>query len=302
MSTNQGPEYFAAEKKYLEAQTADDRIYWLQEMIKNFKKHKGSERMLAELKNRLKKFKEKKERAKKSGKTTKKGIKKENFQCVLIGPPNSGKSSLLASLTNARPKITPYPFATSHPELGTMDYQGVKAQIVDLPSIGSENLDQGMINTADCLLILVENLSDLDKISTYLTKAQGSKIILINKSDLLSNEEQRKLEATIKSKKLPALLVSTITKQNIEQLKEKIFRQMHIIRIYTKEPGKQSTTIPIVLPENSKVKDVAESILKGFSQKIKETRLTGPSSKFPNQKVGLNHILEDKDIVEFHTQ
>jgi uncharacterized protein len=80
-----------------------------------------------------------------------------------------------------------------------------------------------------------------------------------------------------------------------------MFREMEVIRIYTKEPGKPKTPEPIVLPQGSTVKQAAEKILKGFSQKIKETHLTGPSSKFPNQKVGLSHILKDKDIVEFHT-
>ena len=183
-----------------------------------------------------------------------------------------------------------------------MDYEGIKAQIIDLPSIGSENLDQGLINTADCIILVVESLNSLERISPYLIKAQGSQIIAINKSDLLSEEQLRKLEATIKSKKLNALPISTFSNYNIEQLKEKIFQQMKVIRIYTKEPGKPTSKDPLVLKENSSVIEAAESILKGLSNKIKETRITGPSSKFPNQKVGLSHILKDKDIIEFHTR
>ena len=74
------------------------------------------------------------------------------------------------------------------------------------------------------------------------------------------------------------------------------------IRIYTKEPGKNKTEKPIILKPDSTVKDVAEKILHGFSNKVKETRLTGPSSKFPNQKVGLAHKLKDLDIVEFNVR
>ena len=302
MPINASPEYYKAEKVYLAAQTLNEKISALEELIRVAPKHKSAENLLKELRTRLKKLIEKKEKAKKIGKPAKRGIRKEYFQCVLIGLPNSGKSSILAKLTNAAPKISPYPFSTSFPEVGTMDYEGVKAQIIDLPSIGSVALDQGLINNADCLLIVIESLPDLEKISPYIIKNQGYKIILINKSDLLSNEEQRKLEATIKSKKLNALLISTITSNNIENLKEKIFKLMHIIRIYTKEPGKSATKDPIVLKENSTVRNVAESILKGLSSKIKETRITGPSSKFPNQKVGLSHICKDLDIVEFHTR
>ena len=56
------------------------------------------------------------------------------------------------------------------------------------------------------------------------------------------------------------------------------------------------------MPEGSTVKDIAEKILHGLSKQVKETRITGPSSKFPNQKTGLDHVLKDKDIVEFHTR
>jgi hypothetical protein len=77
---------------------------------------------------------------------------------------------------------------------------------------------------------------------------------------------------------------------------------MRAIRVYTKEPSHPVSQIPIVLPEGSSVKDVAESILKGFSEKVRETFLTGPSGKFPNQRVGLSHILKDRDVVEFKTK
>ena len=69
-----------------------------------------------------------------------------------------------------------------------------------------------------------------------------------------------------------------------------------------KEPGKPASPVPMVMPPESTVKDVAERILKGFANKVKETKITGPSSKFPNQKVGLSHKLKDLDVIEFHTR
>ncbi|MCX8158954.1 MAG: 50S ribosome-binding GTPase [Candidatus Pacearchaeota archaeon] len=303
MTVNAGPEYFAAEKKYLASKNIDEKIFYLQEMIRNAPKHKSSEKFIAELKNRLRRFLEKKEKAKKSGKTTKKTIKKEHTQVVLLGFTNSGKSSLLSKLTNAKPEISPIQFTTKEPIIGTMDYEGIKAQIIDLPSIGSEFFDIGIVNTADIILIVLEkSLDDLDKILPLLSKAYGKQIIAINKSDLLSPEEQRKLNEKIKSKKLNAIIISSETSYNIEQLKQKIFEEMQVIRIYTKEPSKPPSPIPLILPTGSTVKDAAESILKGFSSKIKEARVTGPSSKFPNQIVGLSHVLKDKDIIEFKTK
>jgi ribosome-interacting GTPase 1 len=68
-----------------------------------------------------------------------------------------------------------------------------------------------------------------------------------------------------------------------------------------KEPGKAPSQIPLVLDIGSTIRDAAESILKGFSKRIKESKVTGPSGKFPNQKVGITHVLKDRDVIEFHT-
>lgn len=300
-STNQGPEYFTAEKGYLSAKSPEEQIFWLEEMMRNFKKHKGSEGMLANLRQRLKKIQEKQEKAKKSGKSSHKTIKKEGFQIVLLGLPSSGKSSLLSTMTNAKSPASPYGFTTKEPIVGTLDYEGIKAQVIDLPSIGSDAFDSGLIHTADLILIVLDKLQDLDKISAIVKRSSGKQLIVITKADLLSDNEIRKLQETIKSRKLPAIVISSYSQFNLPELKEKILSLMNVVRIYFKEPNKPVSKIPMVARSNSTVQQIGEKIYKGFSSKVKETRVTGPSSKFPNQKVGLSHILKDKDIVEFHT-
>ncbi|MBU1989046.1 MAG: TGS domain-containing protein, partial [Nanoarchaeota archaeon] len=87
----------------------------------------------------------------------------------------------------------------------------------------------------------------------------------------------------------------------LDELRSKLFQETGMIRIFMKEPHKPASPKPLVLKTGATVRDVAESILKGFSKQVKETRVTGPSSKFPNQKVGLTHKVKDKDVVEFHT-
>jgi uncharacterized protein len=302
MPINASHEFITAEKKYLEAQTTNEKIACLEEMIRVSPKHKGSENLLKELRTRLKKLLDKKDKSNKSKSASKKGIRKENFQCILLGLPNTGKSSILKALTNAHPKTSPNPFTTQEPQIGTLDYQGVKAQIIDLPSIGSENLDLSLINSADLILITITSLQDLEKINPIANKNPNQKIIIYNKIDLLSNEQIRKLNATIKSKRLPAILFSTLNNYNITELKDLILKSMNIIRVFTKLPGKPKSTQPIVLPTHSTVKQVAEKILKGFSIQIKYSILTGPSSKFPNQRVGLSHVCKDLDTIEFHTK
>ena len=301
MSTNASYEYLAAEKKYLNAQTLNEKIDCLEEMIRTCPKHKGSENMLAELKRRLKKLTEKQETSsKKAG--IRKGIRKEGFQVAIIGLPNTGKSSLLASLTNAKPLIAEHSFTTKEPEIGILNFHGVPIQIIDMPAIGSEYPIQSIINATDLLLILIDSLADIEKITPFLTRTNAKQIFIIPKSDKLTSEQKRKLNEQLKAKRMKGLLISTKTNENIEQLKEMIFQHSNLIRVYTKEPHKPPTKEPIVLPINSSVKDAAEKILKGFSQKVKQTRVTGSSSKFPNQIVGLTHILKDMDIVEFNTK
>lgn len=301
MPINASYEYFNAEKGYLNAKNPDEKIYWLEEMIRKSPSHKGSENLRAQLRLRLKKLKESLEKSKKKSGGSK-GIRKEGFQCVLIGLPNSGKSSLLKALTNAQPKITPYSFSTAKPEVGTLDYEGVKAQIVDMPSLGSEYFDIGIVNTADCLLIVVERFEDCEKVEKNLFRSHGKRIIVLNKADIFNGNELRKMEERMKSKRINGIIISAESGMNIDKLKRRIFEEMNVVRIFTKEPGKPKSRDPVVLVRGSSVKDVAESILKGFSARVKETKLTGPSSKFPNQKVGLNHKLKDLDIVEFLTK
>ena len=302
MPINAGYEFFESQKKYDQAQTLEEKIVALEEMIKTAPKHKGSENLLAELKTRLKKFKEKLEKGKSIGKGTRKGIRKEGFQVALVGFTNSGKSSLLSKITNARPFISNTPFTTFQLEVGTMNYYGVKAQIIEVPSVGNKNFDIGLVNNADCLLLVVEKIEDIKEIEKVLTRTTGKRLNVFTKADLLSSEEKRKLEANLKSKRIKYCLISSETEEGIEDLKKVIFESMDSIRVYTKEPGKQASTLPVVLPKGSTVKEVADSIFHGFSSRVKETRVTGPSAKFANQKVGLTHELKDKDVIEFHTR
>ncbi|MDD5699574.1 MAG: 50S ribosome-binding GTPase [Candidatus Nanoarchaeia archaeon] len=302
MPINAGPEYAAAEKKYFAAKTLEERIICLEEMIKTAPKHKSSENFVAELKRRLIKLKEKqeKDRTKKGGGRI--GIKKDDMQVVIIGKTKSGKSSLLNALTNVKSPTGDYDFITKKPVVGVMDYFGVGIQIIEIPAIESEYYDRGLVNSADVVLLLVTDFKQIEEIKKVLEKACGKQIIVFNKTDLLNENEKRKIYANLQSRKYDFVLISAKEKENIPELKDKIFMNFDKIRVYTKEPGKEKSNKPIILEEDSSVKDVAEKILKGFSLRIKETKIWGPSSKFSGQKVGLKHRLKDMDVVEFRTR
>ncbi|MBS3071097.1 50S ribosome-binding GTPase [Candidatus Pacearchaeota archaeon] len=302
-STNQSPQYQKAESKFLSAQNDGQRLEALEEMIKECPKHKSAEKMLAQLKTRFKKLKEKIERYKKVSKTSgKKGIKKEDMQAAIIGFTNSGKSSLISSLTNAKPKISSgenVSFTTKTPEIGMINYgQGIKIQLIEIPAIESEYYDKGLTNSADVILILVTKLAQIEEIRKHLEKVKGKQLIVFNKTDLLSNDEKRKITANLQSKKYNFTIISNKNYGGLEELKNKIFQSFDKIRVYTKEPGKNKSENPIILDENSTVKDIAKKVFKNI-EKIKESRITGPSSKFSNQIVSLTHVLKDMDIIEF---
>lgn len=302
MPINAHPDFLAAEREYLIANTLEEKILKLKKMISFAPAHKGGENLRAQLKTRLKKFQQQLERSKKSGKSSKKGIKKADMQAIIIGLTNTGKSSLISILTNNNPPIAEYKFTTQTPQIGTMNYETVQIQILENPSIFSENYDKGLTNTADTILILITSLNQLKDIEPLLEKTKSKKIIVFNKIDLLNLSEKRKISATLKTKKHNYVLISTKTKENLEELKEKLFQSFNKIRVYTKDPNKkEKTSKPIILQPESTVEDVAEKILTGFARKVKETKIWGPSSKFGGQKIGLKHKLKDLDVVEFKT-
>jgi small GTP-binding protein len=304
MPVNAHPDYIYAEKEFLNAQNDEDKLRAMEKMISLVPKHKGAENLRAQLKLRYKKLKEKIITEKKSKKSSRagRGIKKEDMQAVIIGKSGTGKSSLISLLTNAHPEIADYDFTTRVPIIGMMDYNGVSIQLIEVPAIESEYYDRGITNSADSVLILITNLPQIPEVEKKLDKSSGKKIIVFNKSDLLSENEKRKISATLSSRKYNFVLISAKTKEGIEELKEKLFQSFGKIRVYTKEPGKEKAKKPIILSPDSIVKDVAEKILKGFSSKIKETRIWGPSSKYPGQVVGLQHKMKDLDVVEFKTR
>jgi hypothetical protein len=304
MTVNAHPEYLAAEKEYYKAENDEDRLLALEKMISVLPSHKGAENLRAQIKLRYKKLKEKIENEKKSKKGIKKeSIKKEELQAVIIGKTHSGKSSFMNIVTNNFTEIGDYEFVTRSPVIGIMNYEDVNIQLIEIPAINSKYYDRGLVNNADVLLIFIEKLEDLEEINKLIEKAPGERIIVFTKSDKLNENEKRRISANLSTKKYNFVLISSYTKEGIEELKKRTFQSFKKIRIYTKQPeNKERSLKPMILKPDVSVKDVAEKIFKGFSKKIKETRIWGPSSDYPGQVVGLNHKLKDLDTVEFKTR
>jgi hypothetical protein len=302
MSINAGFEYARAEERYFQAQTDPERLIALEEMLRTAPAHKGSERFRGDIRLKIKKLKESMIKAKKAGKGTKKGIKKEDLQAVLVGLTNSGKSSILKALTNTNPRIASYGFTTTEPEVGSLSYANCNIQIVDLPPLASEYFEHGIVNNADTILIVIEKINELEEINKLIRNKNAKRIIIFNKIDEQEEQSKRKISENLKSKKYNYVLFSAKTNEGIEDLKEKIFKSFSIIRVYTRHPGKKEDTFPVILKPGSTLKDVAEKVLHGLSKRVKYAKVWGPSSKFSGQKIGLKHIVKDKDVIEFYTE
>jgi ribosome-interacting GTPase 1 len=166
MPANLPPEYFAAEKQFKQASTPAEKIAALEDLIATVPKHKGTDKLRADLRRRLSQLRKDAIRKKKGGRVDLYTVPKEGAaQIALVGFPNSGKSSLLASLTNATPVIAEYPISTLMPLPGMMPFEDIQVQLVDLPPIGNEATDgwvSGILRCADALIIIVDLSDDPD--------------------------------------------------------------------------------------------------------------------------------------------
>lgn len=147
--------------------------------------------------------------------------------------------------------------------------------------------------------IIIRSNIDVDELIDVI---EGNKkyipaLTIINKIDL-ANEHQ--VERVVKLLKAD-LAISAKDKIYIERLKEMIFEELDLIRIYLKEPGKDADMdVPLIIHRGYKVEDVCNKLHKDFVSKFKFCRIWGKSSKFPGQKLMLEHKLEDKDVLEIH--
>lgn len=331
MPANLPPDYHEAEQRFREAQTIEEKIAALKEMYAIIPKHKGTEKMRADIKRRLAKLRIEAQQKKKAGKKSDiYHIKKEGAgQAILVGPPNCGKSQLLASLTNAIPEIADYPFTTRKPLPGMMTYQNILIQIVDLPPIypgREEGWIFALIRLADVVLLVVD-LSELDPLSPtdqiiqilsqaninlvksdapvdFKQKSPVNKktIMVCNKYDTPLAQDNYEILSELYQNKFQLIPVSALTGFNLDLLKDKIYSSLEIIRVYAKEPGKQpDLQSPFVMKKNSTVLEFARGIHKDFEKNLKFARIWG-ATKFDGQKVTRDYILQEGDIVELNVK
>jgi hypothetical protein len=326
MPTNLTPEYRKAEAAFRDARTVDEKVSRLEEMIALLPKHKGTDHLFADLKRRLAKLKGEQEAGgKKAGHGGGLSFEREGAaQVVLIGPPNSGKSSLLRALTHAVPEVAEYPFTTQHLLPGMMAFEDVQLQLVDSPAVTAEFMPVhllGLVRGADAALLVADLgadslLEDLDEVAgafaqrrVRFTQERGTgeegeegvrARILANKLDAPGAPERLELLREWAGDRLEVLPLSCADRRGLSELPAELFGWLRIVRAYTKHPGqKPDLTKPYALHEGSTVGDLCVRIHKDFAERLAFARLwrggAGPLT------VSREEPLRDRDVLELHT-
>jgi len=323
MTANLTPQYRNAEAKFKSASTIEEKIDALEEMYRTIPKHKGTEKMCSDIKQRISKAKQEKEQA---AKTSQKGISHHipragSAQITLVGTPNTGKSSILKAFTNANPETADYPFTTQRAQPGMLKWENVNIQLIDLPPISNDYFEPwipSLIRVSDMILFVVR-LDKPEGLETILEVLKNYKIEPVNSIKELDNTDRIvhlpvTIVATFKDhtdseigleilheeyEKFDILPVTTTDSVDAELLGKHIMRKLNLIRVYTRAPGKTALmNKPVVIRNGSTLLDVAMMTHRDFGENLKYARVWG-SAKYEGQRIQKDYIVRDGDILEF---
>jgi len=316
MPANLPPQYFEAEKRFRSAA--------LQAMLAIMPRHKGTDKLHAELRRKIARFSQEAEKKYATARRAGFYISREGAgQVMLVGPANAGKSQLIAAVTEAIPEIAEYPFTTKTPIPGMMKFEDIQIQLVDTPPIGHKEVRVLLANTlrnADLIAIVIDlsrepinqveatlqglreaRIEPLDG-GTQVTPGSYPRRMLIvgNKNEIAgSNENWERLRSQY-ARLFPLVSISAREGSGLEEFKRAVYQALNIMRVYTKTPGsKADLTDPMILEKGSTLGEAAESLHKDFYQNLKYAVVWG-SGKYDGQRVSKGHVLQDGDIVEFH--
>lgn len=329
MPANLPPQYQKAEEEYRKAQSAAERFEILERMLVLIPKHKGTEKLQADLKTKLKETKADIQ----VEKTAPKGGKVYRFprqgaaQVIIIGGPNSGKSRILRDQTKAEPEVADYPFTTREPMPGMMAWEDVTVQLIDTPPITDSIFEPYLLNfvrSADLVVLTFDGASDdspeatatvIDQFrqrATALSTTTGfdeDDFSKLNVKTLLVVTHGRDLEVQdrldffreMNSTNFATVQVDLDETPDRELLRQSIFEALGLIRLYTKAPGKPADfSSPFTIPIGGTVEDLASKVHRDLADKLKFAKIWGTSAA-DGQSVGRDHVLADKDLVELHT-
>lgn len=328
MPANLPPPYYQAEERYRAAKNNSDKLAALEEMLRIMPKHKGTDHLQADIKGRIAKLK-KEPTGKTATRIMSQLIDREGAaQVALVGPANSGKSSLVAALTKAEPEVADYPHTTQKALPGMFFWEGVGFQLIDLPPLSPDYNEPWLfdqIRRADLVWLVLSGLNPLTGRETALEVLGRRKIGLapvgrelegdlepgwyykeamavVTGADLADTGENLEIFDELLTDEgqepYPRQVVSTLTGQDMDKLGPRTFEALGLIRIFTKQPGKEADLKdPFTLAVGATVDDLAARIHKDVQAKFQSAKLWG-SAAFDGQVVQRDYVLADGDVVE----
>ncbi|HSR44697.1 MAG TPA: GTPase [Acidimicrobiia bacterium] len=336
MPANLTPAYKSAESAYKKARDPKERLELLREMLRLIPKHKGTDHLQADIKSKIKEVTESLTGPKKGGS---RGGPPTSFrpegagQIALVGPPNTGKSTLHARLTGSQTETGPYPFTTQFPQPGMMPHLDIAFQLIDLPPISDQHPISWIGNTLQsangCLLVVdLGHPECVEEVLTVLEILSAKKVVLTERwpSDggtvgdpddpftfhlptLLigtkadrSSDPEADLEVfeELTGCRFPYLAISIEREQGLDAIGSALFDRLEVVRVYSKAPGKPpDMDKPFTLRKGQTVEQLAELVHRDFATGLQFARVWGATS-FDGQHVGRDHLLVDGDVIELH--